>query len=180
VVLAMAPVSLDKEALERAHPLDRLDWARTWARPHPWAVVAAASRPLLVDMAEALGRLSGAQVTLLVGADKAAQLLEARYYDDLAAALSRLGRAASLLVADRSGHALPDLPLPAARLPTPAWVPDRSATEAREAAAGGRSLRGLLPASVARAVERTGAYDVDPTRYMARARALDALLARVR
>jgi nicotinic acid mononucleotide adenylyltransferase len=180
VVLAMAPRSLDKEGLARAHPVDRLDWASGWARRRPWAVVAVASHPLLVDMAEALGRLTGAQVTLLVGTDKAAQLVDARYYDDLAAALARLGRAATLLVADRSGHALPDLPLTASRLPTPAWVPERSATEAREAAAAGRPLRGLLPAAVARAVERTGAYDVDPTRYMARAKALDGLLAQAR
>src|SRR6266516_6342546 len=54
VVLTMAPVSLAKEGVERAHPLDRLDWLCRWARPHPWAVVALASHPLLVDQAEAL------------------------------------------------------------------------------------------------------------------------------
>ena len=85
VVLAMAPVSLAKEGLERAHPLDRLDWVAAWARRHPWAVVAAASHPLLVDMAEALGEATGGQVALLVGADKAAQLAEPRWYDDPAA-----------------------------------------------------------------------------------------------
>ena len=100
VVLAMAPVSLAKEGLERAHPLDRLDWVAAWARRHPWAVVAAASHPLLVDMAEALGEATGGQVALLVGADKAAQLAEPRWYDDPAAAMGRLDRAASLLVAE--------------------------------------------------------------------------------
>src|SRR5215216_8153991 len=70
VVLAMAPVSLAKEGLQRAHPVDRLDWVRSWARRHPWAVVAAASHPLLVDMAEALGRRTGRRVALLLGADK--------------------------------------------------------------------------------------------------------------
>jgi nicotinic acid mononucleotide adenylyltransferase len=174
VVLAMAPVSLAKEGLERAHPVDRLDWVRAWARRHSWAVVAVASHPLLVDMAEALARATGAEVGLLLGADKAAQLVEARWYDDPAAAMERLDRTASLLVAERAGHPVPDLPVRAARLPTAAWVPERSATEARAAAAQGLPLDGLLPAPVARAVERTGAYDNGPS-YLARARELDAL-----
>ena len=177
VVLAMAPVSLDKERLERAHPVDRLDWAARWARRRSWALVAAASQPLLVDMAETLGRMTGAEVALLLGADKAAQLVEARYYDDPPAAIARLRRAAVLLVAERDGHALPDLPLPTARLPTAAWVPGRSATEVRSAAARGLPLDQLVPAAVARAVERTGAYDTDPASYLARARELDALVA---
>jgi nicotinic acid mononucleotide adenylyltransferase len=174
VVLAMAPVSLAKEGLERAHPLDRLDWVAAWARRHPWAVVAAASHPLLVDMAEALGEATGGQVALLVGADKAAQLAEPRWYDDPAAALGRLDRAASLLVAERSGHPAPDLPLRAVPLPTPAWVPERSATQARAAAAAGQPLGALLPAAVARRVERTRAYHPGPS-YLVRIRALEAL-----
>jgi nicotinic acid mononucleotide adenylyltransferase len=174
VVLAMAPVSLAKEGLERAHPVDRLDWVRLWARRHAWAVVAVASHPLLVDMAEALGRATGGGVALLVGADKAAQLVEERWYDDPAAALARLDRAASLLVAERAGHPMPDLPVRAERLPTAGWVPERSATEARAAAARGLPLDKLLPAAVARAVERTGAYDMAPS-YLARARELEAL-----
>ncbi len=174
VVLAMAPVSLTKEGLERAHPVDRLDWVRSWARRHPWAVVAVASHPLLVDMAEALARATGAEVALLLGADKAAQLVEARWYHDPAAAMERLDRAAWLLVAERAGHPIPNLPVRAVRLPTAAWVPERSATEARAAASQGLALDGLLPAAVARAVERTGAYDMGPS-YLARARELDAL-----
>ena len=150
VVLAMAPVSLAKEGLERAHPVDRLDWVAAWARRHPWAVPAAASHPLLVDMAEALGRATGGRVALLLGADKAAQLVEPRWYDDPAAAMDRLGRAATLLVAERAGHRAPDLPVAAAPLPTAAWVPERSATQARDAAARGLPLGDLLPAVVAR------------------------------
>jgi nicotinic acid mononucleotide adenylyltransferase len=175
VVLAMAPVSLAKEGLERAHPLDRLDWVAAWARRHPWAVVAAASHPLLVDMAEALGRATGGRVALLVGADKAAQLVEPHWYDDPAAALDRLGRAASLLVAERTGHRAPDLPLRAAPLPTAAWVPERSATQARAAAGRGLPLGDLLPAAVARRVERTGAYAPGDS-YLDRIRALDELV----
>jgi nicotinic acid mononucleotide adenylyltransferase len=174
VVLAMAPVSLAKEGLERAHPLDRLDWVAAWARRHRWAAVAAASSALLVDMAEALGRATGGRVALLLGADKAAQLVEPRWYDDPAAALDRLDRAAVLLVADRAGHPAPDLPLRAAPLPTPAWVPERSATQARAAAAAGRPLGELLPAAVAAGVERTGAYAPGDA-YLARIRALEAL-----
>jgi nicotinic acid mononucleotide adenylyltransferase len=174
VVLAMAPVSLAKEGLERAHPVDRLDWVAAWARRHPWAVVAAASHPLLVDMAEALGEATGGQVALLMGADKAAQLAEPRWYDDPAAALGRLDRAASLLVAERAGHPAPDLPLRAAPLPTPVWAPERSATQARAAAANGEPLGDLLPAVVARRVERTGAY-APSSDYPVRIRALEAL-----
>jgi nicotinic acid mononucleotide adenylyltransferase len=175
VVLAMAPVSLAKEGLERAHPLDRLDWVAAWARRHRWAAVAAASHPLLVDMAEALGRATGAEVALLLGADKAAQLLEPCWYDDPAAAMVRLDRAATLLVADRAGHPAPDLPLRAAALPTAAWVPERSATQARAAAARGLPLGELLPAAVAKGVERTGAYGPGDA-YLARIRELDALV----
>jgi nicotinic acid mononucleotide adenylyltransferase len=174
VVLAMAPVSLAKEGLERAHPVDRLDWAAAWARRHPWAAVAAASHPLLVDMAEALGRATGAEIALLLGADKAAQLVEPRWYDDPAGALQRLERAATLLVAERTGHPTPDLGLRARPLPTPAWVPERSATQARAAAARGLPLGDLLPAVVAAAVERTGAYAPGDD-YLVRIRALETL-----
>jgi nicotinic acid mononucleotide adenylyltransferase len=174
VVLAMAPVSLAKERLERAHPLDRLDWVAAWGRRHRWAAVVVASHPLLVDMAEALGRATGGRVALLLGADKAAQLVEPRWYDDPAAAMARLGRAATLLVAERAGHPAPDLPLRAAPLLTPAWVPERSATQARAAAAAGRPLHDLLPAEVARRVGRTGAYTPGDA-YLARIRELEAL-----
>jgi hypothetical protein len=174
VVLAMAPVSLAKEGLERAHPLDRLDWVAAWARRHPWAAVAASSHPLLVDMAEALGRATGGRVALLLGADKAAQLVEPRWYDDPAAALARLDRAATLLVAERAGHRAPDLPVRAAPLPTAAWVAERSATQAREAAARGLPLGDLVPAEVARRVARTGAY-APGDGYLVRIRALEAL-----
>ena len=174
VVLAMAPVSLAKEGLERAHPVDRLDWVAAWARRHPWAAVAAASHPLLVDMAEALGRATGGTVALLLGADKAAQLVEPGWYDDPAAALRRLDRAATLLVAERAGHPAPDLGLRARPLSTPAWVPERSATQAREAAARGLPLGDLLPAVVAARVERTGAY-APGADYLVRIRALETL-----
>jgi nicotinic acid mononucleotide adenylyltransferase len=174
VLLAMAPVSLAKEGLERAHPVDRLDWAAAWARRHRWAMVAAASHPLLVDMAEALGRATGGEVALLLGADKAAQLVEPRWYDDPAAAMDRLDRAATLLVAERAGHPAPDPALRTAPLPTAAWVPERSATQARAAAARGLPLDDLLPAAVARRVERTGAYAPGDA-YLVRMRELEAL-----
>ncbi len=175
VVLALAPVSLDKEQVERAHPVDRLDWVCSWARRHPWAVVAVSSRPLLVDMAESVGRLTGAEVTLLVGTDKALQLFDPRYYDDYQTAVRRLARASSLLVAERAGNPLAALPLPAGALATPGWAPGRSSTEAREAARRGKPLDSLVPAAVARAIERTHAYDEDAARYLSRARELDNL-----
>lgn len=177
VVLAMAPVSLDKERVERAHPVDRLDWVRTWARRHPWAVVAVSSHPLLVDMAESLAGRTGADVAMLVGTDKATQLVDPRYYNDLEAALQRLGRTASLLVAERAGHPAAALPLRSAPLATPGWTPGRSSTQAREAARRGEPLEELVPSAIARAIRRTGAYDEDAGPYLARARDLDLLLA---
>jgi nicotinic acid mononucleotide adenylyltransferase len=176
VVLVMAPVSLDKEGVERAHPVDRLDWVRTWARRHRWAVVAVSSHPLLVDMAESLARRTGAEVTMLVGADKAAQLVDPRYYDDLDAAIQRLGRAGPLLVAERAGHPAAALPLRFARMATPGWTPGRSSTQAREAARRGEALEELVPSAIARGIRRTGAYDDDAGPYLARARDLDQLL----
>jgi nicotinic acid mononucleotide adenylyltransferase len=180
IVLAMAPVSLDKEGVERAHPLDRLDWVRAWARRLSWAVVAVSSHPLLVDMAEALARRTGAEVALLVGTDKAAQLVDPRYYEDVGAAIERLDRAASLLVAERAGHPRAALPLRSAPLATPGWTPARSSTEARAAASRGRPLDELVPSVVAHAIRRTRAYDDDAAAYLARAHQLDQLVAAAR
>jgi hypothetical protein len=176
-VLAMAPTSIGKERVERAHLLDRLDWAATWARTRPWAVAAVSSHPLLVDMAEAAGA-RGAQVALIVGTDKAAQLVDPVYYDDPETALERLRRACSLLVATRAGHPEPRLPFPSAPLPTPAWVPSRSSTQAREEAAARGDLAGHVPAELVAAIEASRAYDPDPRAYAARAAALEQLLRR--
>jgi nicotinic acid mononucleotide adenylyltransferase len=182
VVLAMAPVSLAKERVERAHPLDRLDWVCRWARRHPWAVVAVASHPLLVDQAEALRDALGSAVpvALLLGTDKAVQLTEPHWYDDPAAALARLAQAATLLVAERAGHpreaATAALPLPVTTLRLPPWAPERSSTEARTAATAGQPLTGLVPASIIPAIIRSHAYDPDPAAYTTRAAMLDALL----
>jgi nicotinic acid mononucleotide adenylyltransferase len=181
IVLAMAPVSLDKERVERAHPVDRLDWVRAWARRLPWAVVAVSSHPLLVDMAEALARRTAGEVALLVGTDKAAQLVDPRYYQDPGGAIERLDRTASLLVAERAGYPATALPLRAEPLPTPGWTPARSSTEARAAAAArGEPLDQLVPSAVAAAIRRTRAYDDDPAPYLARARQLDELVAAIR
>jgi len=189
VVLTMAPTSLAKEAVERAHPLDRLDWVCRWARRHPWAVVALASHPLLVDQAEALSEALSASgspvaVALLLGSDKAAQLAEPHWYDDLDAAMARLGRAASLLVAERAGHpsgaAAAGLPFPVTALPLPDWAPERSSTEARAAAAAGRPLGRLVPAMLATSIEGSAAYNPDPVSYQARTALLDALVIKAR
>jgi nicotinic acid mononucleotide adenylyltransferase len=175
VALVMAPTSLDKEGLERAHAVDRLDWVCSWARRHAWAVVAVSSRSLLVDMAEALAGLSDGQVVLLLGTDKAEQLADPRYYEDVEEALQRLGKTASLLVADRLGHPAAALPLEAGPLRTPVWAHARSSTEVREAASRGEPIEELVPSPVARAIASTHAYDPDPRPYLARARELDAL-----
>lgn len=175
VVLAMAPTSIGKEQVERAHPLDRLDWVAAWARAKPWTVAAVSSHPLLVDMAEAAG-VRGAQVALIVGTDKAAQLVDPVYYDDPEAALERLRRACSLLVATRDGHPEPHLPFPSAPLPTPAWVPARSSTQTRAEAAARGTLSGHVPAELVAAIEVSRAYAPDPQAYAARAAALERLL----
>jgi nicotinate-nucleotide adenylyltransferase len=182
VLLAMAPVSLAKETVERAHALDRLDWLVDWARGRPWTAVAVASHPLLVDMVEAAARLLGddhrAEIVLLLGSDKAAQIADPRWYDDPDAAHARLARLASALVAVRAGPPveLATLPFPAAPLPTPGWTLDRSATEARAEAARGHPLAGLVPDEVAVPALHTGAYAADPGPYLARADALHNLV----
>jgi nicotinic acid mononucleotide adenylyltransferase len=178
VVLVMAPASLDKEGVERAHPLDRLAWAADWARGRSWAAAAVSSAPLLVDMAEALGAAGPARISLLLGADKAIQLVDPRYYDDPEAALARLARAASVKVAVRDGYEVPELPLAAEPLRTPGWVPSRSASAAREVAGAGGDLRGLVPARVAASVARLGVYDPGPG-YEVRAAALNELVAKL-
>ncbi|HEY2957503.1 MAG TPA: hypothetical protein VGM21_04740 [Actinomycetota bacterium] len=178
VVLAMAPASLDKQEVERAHSVDRLDWARSWAVRHRWAAVAVSSHPLLVDMAEALRAASAGEAVLLVGTDKAVQLVEPRYYDDPEAALARLAAAASVMVAERAGVPEGGTRLGGRPLATPGSVAALSATRARTVAAAGGDLRDLVPAVVARAVERTRAYDPDPAPYLARARALEGLVGR--
>lgn len=180
VVLAMAPVSLDKEGVERAHPVDRLDWTLSWARRLRWAVVAVSSHPLLVDMVESLRRLTAAEVALLVGADKAEQLVDPRYYQDLDAAMARLDRAASVLVAERAGYAGSATwaaRLRSAPLRTPEWMASRSSTQAREAARRGDPLDALVPNVVARGIRRTRAYDEDAKPYLERAYQLDSLVA---
>jgi nicotinic acid mononucleotide adenylyltransferase len=207
VLLTMAPVSLAKETVERAHALDRLDWLVEWARTRPWVAVAVASHPLLVDMAEAGaallrelrateeagrtppprgGRPAHAgggtraawshEVALVLGADKALQLADPRWYDDPEGAMERLGRAATILVAERAGFTLPALPFPTVPLSTPAWVPTRSATQARAAAAAGGAMTNLVPPEVAAKVLRLGAYAPDPGPYLARIHALQALV----
>ena len=181
VVLAMAPVSLDKENVERAHPVDRLDWTVSWARRLPWVVVAVSSHPLLVDMVESLQRLTASDVALLVGADKAAQLVDPRYYQDIEAAMGRLDRTASVLVADRAGYAGYQVSrdrLRASPLRTPEWTPARSSTQAREAARRGDPIDDLVPSVVGRGIRRTHAYDEDAEPYFERARQLDGLVAR--
>jgi nicotinic acid mononucleotide adenylyltransferase len=177
VVLAMAPTSLDKEGLERAHPVDRLDWTLSWARRLPWAVVAVSSHPLLVDMVESLQRLTVSDVALLVGADKAAQLVDPRYYQDLEAAMTRLDRAASVLVANRAGYEAPVSRLRSSPLRMPEWTSARSSTQAREAARRGDPLDDLVPSVVARGIRRTRAYDDDAKPYLERAHQLDGLVA---
>ncbi len=177
VVLAMAPASLDKEGVERAHPVDRLDWTLSWARRLPWAVVAVSSHPLLVDMVESLLRLTASDVALLVGADKAAQLVDPRYYRDLEAAMARLDQAAWVLVADRAGYEVPVSRLRSSRLRMPEWTSARSSTQAREAARRGDPLDDLVPSVVARGIRRTRAYDDDAKPYLERAHQLDGLVA---
>jgi nicotinic acid mononucleotide adenylyltransferase len=135
---------------------------------------------LLGDMVESLRRLTAAEVALLVGADKAAQLVDPRYYQDLDTAMARLDRAAAVLVAERAGFA--GSPTSAARLRsaplrTPEWTPSRSSTQAREAARRGDPLDALVPSVVARGIRRTHAYDEDAKPYLERAHQLDSLVA---
>ncbi len=153
-------VTVDKERVERASPVDRLVEA--------WQYAKAAGDGLLllkgglyVEQARAAHALLApeTEVILIVGFDKVVQIFDSRYYDDRDAALRELFAEAELVVAPRAGADEDDLRALLARpenrqfaervryCPLPAQYVSDSSTEARAVvtsdAAGPEKLRQL-------------------------------------
>ena len=165
--------SVDKERVSRAALVDRLVQMRTYIRTTQRQGVALVNRGLYVEQAVLVRRVfPDAELSLLVGFDKVAQIFDARYYQDRDAALRALFLYARLLVAPRAGRGEADLAELLARpenepfasyvtfLPTPPELADDSSTEARAEAAAGRAdaLRSLIPPEAV-ALTDTGAYE---------------------
>jgi nicotinic acid mononucleotide adenylyltransferase len=165
LVWCCAATSIDKEGVTRATLADRLVQLRSYATRGWCSAVALVNRGLYVDQARLIGRLvgPGADIAVVVGFDKAAQIFDSRYYMDRDVALAELFSVARLLVAPRGGGSEEDLDRLLARaenvafagrvafLDVPANVRTESSTEARalarslpEASAEER-LRSLLP-----------------------------------
>ncbi|HEX2324230.1 MAG TPA: hypothetical protein VHQ00_02465, partial [Chloroflexota bacterium] len=121
--------------------------------------------------------------------DKIVQILDPRYYDDREAALRRLFGQAAFLVAPRDEHSSADLAALLSRpqnapyagrvrpLPLDPRLARLSSTAVRAAALRGEGLRELVPPTVERFLDATGAYKAPDGEgaYGHRVAALDAL-----
>ena len=153
--------------------------------------VVVTNRGLYVDQADALRRLApgAGRIDFVTGHDKIVQILDPRYYDDREAALRRLFGQAAFLVAPRDEHSSADLAALLGRpqnapyagrvrpLPLDPRLARLSSTAVRAAALRGEGLRELVPPSVERFLDATGAYTAPDGEgaYGRRAAALDAL-----
>jgi nicotinamide-nucleotide adenylyltransferase len=84
---------------------DRLRSLEAFGRGRPRIVPALASHGLLVEQAEAArSRFPRSELFLVMGSDKALQLLDPKWYEDRDRSLARLFGHAHVLFADRSGE----------------------------------------------------------------------------
>jgi nicotinamide-nucleotide adenylyltransferase len=153
--------------------------------------VVATSGGLYVEQATALRHLCPRleRVVFVVGFDKIVQIFDRRYYAEPERALDDLFAQASFLVAPRQQHTAEDLQAlleqPANRRYATGVVPlavdpalaHISSTAAREAAAAGEPIDGLVPPRVARFVAASDCFRQleGQGRYAARVAALEAL-----
>lgn len=160
VLLVYAARTLPKDG-EAVPPLlsgrDRLRTMEAFARDRPKLLPALASHGLLVEQAEAARlRFPLARLFLIMGSDKALQILDPKWYPDPEAALSRLFGLASVLYADRSGEeGLVERTLARPehgawrssfeRLPIPPEVAAVSSREVRDRLLRGEDVRPLVP-----------------------------------
>jgi nicotinamide-nucleotide adenylyltransferase len=109
---ALSRVTVDKERVERASLVDRAIQIESYVRiAGPGETLAVLDAGLYADQAAAIRAqlATTAELWLVVGFDKAAQIFDPHYYSDRNAALRRLFSAAALLVAPRAGHDESDL-----------------------------------------------------------------------
>ncbi|HEV2405633.1 MAG TPA: hypothetical protein VGR88_09280 [Ktedonobacterales bacterium] len=106
----LAVASVDKERVQRAALPDRVAQMRAYARRSPANAVALANRGLYYEQAPLLRRrFKAAEISILIGYDKAPQIFDDRYYDDRDAALATLFANVTLLVAPRAGSGREEL-----------------------------------------------------------------------
>jgi len=163
VVLVYAVRTLPKEAGTEPPLLDddeRLETLRRLAAAHEGLHVARSSHGLLVDQAEAAHeRWPGAPLTVLVGSDKARQLLDPSWYEDRDEALGRLVSVAGVRYAVRAGDEGAIAAILArpengafrdrfAPLAVEAWVVSVSSSEVRRRIRSGWSVDDLVPPEV--------------------------------
>ena len=108
VVLIYSVRTLPKEG-DAVPPLlseeERLDIISTWCERHPRIVPGVCSHGLLANQADAVrGCFPGARPIIVLGSDKALQLLDPKWYDDRNSELGALFRQSDVLYAERSGE----------------------------------------------------------------------------
>jgi cytidyltransferase-like protein len=108
VVLVYAVRTLPKEGggpPPLLSPQERLRVLRQFADPRSGHTVGVASRGLLAEqVAAASDRFPGARLWVVMGSDKALQLLDPKWYEDRDASLSALFERAGVLYAERAGQ----------------------------------------------------------------------------
>ena len=122
LVMVISRVPLAKDALTQASVEDRLGAIRSAGAERPWLRGAATDHQLLVDIADGYD-------FLIVGADKAAQLMDPKFYGGSEAERdAALARLPTLVVGPRPGGIVPD---DAVVLQLPEWVAGVSSTAVR-------------------------------------------------
>ena len=165
-VLFLLSTILPHKPIEGATIDQRLEMMRLAVAELPFATVGLCTHGLFLDIAAALreGYQGNLEVFFIVGRDAAERILTWPYTDP-AAALEKMFTAFQLLVFRRRGEfTLPALDLLqryADRIHLLRLSEDLdhvSSTAAREQAAAGRPLQGLVPEAVAAYIRRQGPY----------------------
>ena len=160
VLLVWSARSLPKEGT--APPpllsdMDRVEVLERFCAQRPGHAVGLASHGLLAEhVAAAAERFPGTELSLVMGSDKALQLLDPKWYTDRDAALRSLFRHARVLYAQRSGQVgavRTALSRPENRawrdrfelLDIPSQIASVSSRGVRELLAGGEDIRELVP-----------------------------------
>ena len=172
LLYTVAKVTVDKERVTGMGLEDRLLLLLLHAQPQQHLGVAVVNRGLYFEQAHAFQSLFDQPVGLffIVGMDKLVQILDARYYQDRAAALDRLFALTSLVVANRGDMARrafdellqrPDnQPYRDAIhfLPLPETVAELSSTAIRQTEGEAANLPAHVPAEVARFLTEAQPY----------------------
>ena len=172
LLYTVAKVTVDKERVTGMGLEDRLLLLLLHVEQHQHLGVALVNRGLYFEQAQAFQSLFDTRVELffIVGMDKLVQILDARYYQDRAAALDQLFALTSLVVANRGDMARQAfdalLQRPANQpyldaihfLPLPETVTDLSSTAIRKTVSEATNFPAHVPAEVARFLTEARPY----------------------